>query len=218
MPRRASRCGGSPVTSRPAYRTFPALGFRKPEIMEKSVVLPAPFGPISAVMRPASADSEAALTASRPPKRRETPSTERSGSATGRLPDRSAQFGAAQEICADIGDGADQSAWRKADDQHKHGAINHEIKPRHVAGHKLDAFAEEFHDQRARQGAEHSADAADDRGQQRFDRDPGAVSDAGIDEQKVLHVEASGGRGDGRRHNHGGKLDGKDIDAERHGG
>src|SRR5690349_20269387 len=53
----------------------PWLGPRKPEMMENSVVLPAPFGPISAVMQPACAANEASFTASRPPKRRDTFST-----------------------------------------------------------------------------------------------------------------------------------------------
>src|SRR6516225_4084990 len=218
MPRRASRYGGSPVTSSPAYRTLPALGLRKPEITENSVVLPAPFGPISAVIRPASADTEAALTASKPPNRRDTPSTESSGSATGRLPDRRAQFGAAQQISARVGEGTEEAARREADDQHEHRTVDHQIEPGRVAGHKLDAFAHELHDERASQGAEHRADAADDRREQSFDRDPGAIGDAGIDKQKILHIETAGGRGDGRRHHHRRKLDRKGIDAERHGG
>ena len=72
----------------------PSLGLRKPEMRENSVVLPAPLGPISAVMRPSGAASEAALTASRPPKRRETRSTTRSGSAMAGLHDRGCRRGA----------------------------------------------------------------------------------------------------------------------------
>jgi len=37
--------------SAPSYTTRPPLGGRKPVMIENSVVLPAPFGPISAVMR-----------------------------------------------------------------------------------------------------------------------------------------------------------------------
>ena len=37
----------------------PSLGAMKPVMMANSVVLPAPFGPISAVMRPASAVNDA---------------------------------------------------------------------------------------------------------------------------------------------------------------
>ena len=63
------------------------------------------------VMRPASADSEAALTASRPPKRRDTPSTERSGSAMRHLP-RSAAQRAARTMRGRRS--ADQAARREA--------------------------------------------------------------------------------------------------------
>ena len=57
-----------------------------------SVVLPAPLGPISAVMRPSVADSETLLTASKPPKRRETRSTDSSGSAMAGLLRQRARF------------------------------------------------------------------------------------------------------------------------------
>ena len=51
-------------------------------MIENKVVLPAPFGPISAVMRPGKAANEALFTASRPPKRLETFSTWSKASAT----------------------------------------------------------------------------------------------------------------------------------------
>jgi hypothetical protein len=75
MPRRASVCGGWPVMSVLAYWMRPAVGGRKPETTANSVVLPAPFGPISAVMRPVSAVNDALSTASNPPKRFDTFST-----------------------------------------------------------------------------------------------------------------------------------------------
>ena len=49
-------------------------------MIANSVVLPAPLGPISPVMRPAGAASEAASSASSPPKRFDTRSTANSGS------------------------------------------------------------------------------------------------------------------------------------------
>ena len=76
-PSRQMRCGAMPVISRPSKRTLPASGGRKPATMAKSVVLPAPFGPISAVMRPACASSDASETATRPPKRLTMPRASR---------------------------------------------------------------------------------------------------------------------------------------------
>src|SRR6266850_1155665 len=97
----------------------PWLGGTNPVTIENSVVLPAPFGPISAVMRPACAVNEA-----------------------GR-----------------------------------------------VAGHKLGELSERLDHQRAEERTENGADAADDGGEQRLDRNPRPVGDAGVDEQKILCVE-----------------------------
>src|SRR3569623_1208671 len=99
----------------------------KPEIRPNSVVLPAPFGPINPVMRPASAAIVTPLTASSPPNRRVTPSPARSGSASRRLPP------AKREAPALPAEEADQAARREGDDQHEHAAIDDEVQPRRVA-------------------------------------------------------------------------------------
>src|SRR5690625_1990799 len=46
----------------------PDVGFVKPAIMLKTVVLPAPFGPIRPVILPACSEKEQSLTACSPPK------------------------------------------------------------------------------------------------------------------------------------------------------
>ena len=81
----------------------------------------------------------------------------------------------------------------------------------------LVAFAERLDGQRPDQRSEHRAGAADDRRQQRLDRDPGAIGDAGIHEEEILRVEAAGGRRDGGRDDHGAELDRSHVDAERPG-
>src|SRR5690554_2891066 len=58
----------------------PALGRSKPHSRLNSVVLPAPFGPMSAVMAPRGISRWSTFTAVRPPNRRSTPSTTRIGS------------------------------------------------------------------------------------------------------------------------------------------
>src|SRR6185436_6819000 len=123
----------------------PSLGAMKPVMMANSVVLPAPLGPISAVMQPASAVNDARLTASRPPKRRETFST-RSSSAMAPL--RSA------EVATHAGEQSRDAARRKRHDQHQHGAINNQIEPRRMTGDQLGQLAERTHHQRAEQRAE----------------------------------------------------------------
>ena len=89
-PRAAGRCGPCPAwrggapgcgeTLRPLKRTLPRVGFCSPLITLKQVVLPAPFGPIRPVTRPASATNDAWLTAVTPPNCTTTSSTLSSGS------------------------------------------------------------------------------------------------------------------------------------------
>ena len=51
-PAAATACGGLPPIGRPSKRTVPRSGRKKPATRLNSVVLPAPFGPISAVIEP----------------------------------------------------------------------------------------------------------------------------------------------------------------------
>src|SRR5262249_35084176 len=107
-------------------------------MVANSVVLPAPLGPIRAVMRPASTASDTSSTASRPPKRLETCATRSSGSAMGAL----RCGGARREARAPIEEQAGDPARRKGDDQDQEGAVDHEIEPRRAAGRKPRRFAQ----------------------------------------------------------------------------
>src|SRR5690606_16591678 len=62
------RCGDRLVSSWPSKRIEPLSGFKTPLTMLKAVVLPAPLGPIRAVMEPASTSKLAPFTAFKPPK------------------------------------------------------------------------------------------------------------------------------------------------------
>src|SRR5215471_2371631 len=68
--------------SRPAKRIEPESGGISPASCPISVVLPAPFGPMTACSSPASTASVMASEATTPPNRRVSPSTWRRGSAT----------------------------------------------------------------------------------------------------------------------------------------
>ena len=59
---------GQRVTSVPSKRTRPASAFSAPEMTLMSVVLPAPLGPIRALIPPRSMLKVLPLTAFRPPK------------------------------------------------------------------------------------------------------------------------------------------------------
>src|SRR5438105_8642714 len=68
MPRRQMTCGGNPVMSRPRKPTAPWSGTTKPVSAAKSVVLPAPLGPIRPAIEPSATSRLAPSTARRPPK------------------------------------------------------------------------------------------------------------------------------------------------------
>src|SRR5580693_4244366 len=158
----------------------PLPGIRNPLIIANKVVLPAPFGPIRAVMRPAWILSETLSTASNPPKRLLTPSTRSSGSAMGLFRLEGFHGG---ETLPRFAKQTGNAARGESHDQDKNAAVDDQIEPRRVAGDKLCRFAQRLDHQRAKQRTEHRAGAANDGRQQRLDRNPRAVGDAGIDEQ-----------------------------------
>src|SRR4249919_1748622 len=105
----------------------PSRARTKPEMIENRVVLPAPFGPISAVMRPAGAESDAPSTAFSPPNQQLTLSTASSGSTKEstmtHLLDRRRRRLAPAEHLPCIGNSADQPARHDPDHQHEHSAV-----------------------------------------------------------------------------------------------
>src|SRR5262249_51164913 len=110
----------------------PWSGARNPLIRANSVVLPAPFGPITAVMRPASAASETPSTASRPPKRLARLSVRSSGSAMGALRRRDGRR--TRKARENIGQDASDAARRERDDEDQHAAVHDEVEAGRVAG------------------------------------------------------------------------------------
>ena len=68
-PRLARRCGGSLEMSRPSRATRPEVAESSPVTTLNSVVLPAPFGPMSPVTRAGSTVSDTPPSASLPPNR-----------------------------------------------------------------------------------------------------------------------------------------------------
>ena len=75
MPRHTRRAGNSPEISSPSKMIWPEVCERKPLIRLKKVVLPAPFGPITARSSPGSTVIDTLSTATRLPKCFETFST-----------------------------------------------------------------------------------------------------------------------------------------------
>src|SRR4029450_12815613 len=112
-------------------------------MIEKSVVLPAPLGPITAVMRPSRAARDAPLTANSPPNRQVTRSTTSKGSAMPRLPRGGrGRCAMARQQAAYMRYPADQSTRCKPDDQHEYGAIDNKVEAGRIACHELCSLAE----------------------------------------------------------------------------
>ena len=77
IPRRAIWCGRAVVMSVPSCNSEPDVGGVMPVTTLNSVVLPAPFGPITPNTSPAFTANETPSTAVTPPKRRVSPLTSR---------------------------------------------------------------------------------------------------------------------------------------------
>src|SRR3984893_3612048 len=101
----------------------PLLGIRNPLIIANKVVLPAPFGPMRAVMHPDRTLSETLSTASNPPKRLLTPSTRSSGSAIGLS--RLQRFHGGETL-PDLAKQAGNTARHECHDQDKNAAVDDE--------------------------------------------------------------------------------------------
>src|SRR5580704_10281302 len=192
----------------------PSSGRKNPETIENSVVLPAPFGPIRAVMRPGMTSNETLSTARKPPKRFEIVSIRSSASAMVLIRRRAGPKPSRRPSGQQSGD----AARRQADDGDQDDAVDHKIEARRAAGHKLGRLTKRLDDERTDQRPEQRAGAADDRSEQGVDGDPRPVSDSGVKEQKILRIETACRRGDGGGDGHGAELDHESIDAERLGG
>src|SRR5262245_15960806 len=115
-------------------------------MIENRVVLPAPFGPISAVIRSGGTVSEAPSTAFSPPNQQLTRSTVSSGSTMAHLLDRCSL---APEEFPRVGKSADQPARHDPDHQHEHGAVDDQIEAGCVADQETRRLPKRFDDQRA---------------------------------------------------------------------
>src|SRR5712691_3164343 len=80
MPRLTAAWLGRPSMRSPRNQIWPELGASAPTRQEKSVVLPAPFGPMIPKISPAKTLKSIDERARTPPKRFETPRTDRSAS------------------------------------------------------------------------------------------------------------------------------------------
>src|SRR5688572_33134027 len=84
MPDREITLGGWPVMSLPLNRIRPEVGRSTPVTQLKNVLLPAPFGPITARISPRLISKLTLLSAVKPPKRMVSPSVRSTGASLSR--------------------------------------------------------------------------------------------------------------------------------------
>src|ERR1043166_2780149 len=170
MPRRTRLYGSRSVMSRPSSRMRPAVGRSTPVSRLMIVVLPAPFGPISAWRAPFSTDSETSLAARMPPKRFSKPTVCRAGATSAALRARARRRGVAAERPHRAGkqeaDDVAQVGEALAPDEHQDD--EHETDPELpiLRRHARQIVLHQLEQDGADEAAVKIADAADDQHQQ----------------------------------------------------
>src|SRR5688572_25017454 len=180
----------------PSNTRRPALGASTPVTRLKSVVFPAPFGPITAWMAPASTDSATSATAVNPPNDFVNPST-------------------ASNLC--VLRHARDDARARAADQPPWAPDHHGDQQRAEEGHPpLLDHAERLGQQRDGDGARHRAPEAPHAAQEHDDEDLGGAVEpelGRVDEQRVVRVEGAAHAGHERAEREHRELEPGDVDA-----
>src|SRR3990167_8947870 len=197
-PRCATWSVRSEVTSWPSSVMVPEVGRCTPLMRLKNVVLPAPLGPMMALILPVSMVVLTSLTAASPPKRLV----------------RTTFFNLIASLCgtarAPAQIGAHDAVRDKNHQQHQDGPENEEP----VFLQKLQVLREPGHGQRAQQGAEQRAQAADDHvhGHVEGVLHPGH---ARADEAHIARIQAARRAGVEHRQHEGQRLVAHEVDAQR---
>src|SRR5688572_15382400 len=147
MPRAAIRCEGTPSIDFPSNDQSPASGLSNPVMRLKNVVLPAPLGPINAVIEPRWTSTLSTSTAVMPPKFLRTPTAVRIGSGFAAPGLRGTSASAAR-------------ATRAVSDSPAMAARSASIE-RHLPTVAEDALRAERHQQHEQQAHDHEHDRAD---------------------------------------------------------
>src|SRR5271169_5795503 len=183
----------------------------------KLVVLPAPFGPISATVSLAFTEKLTSWTARSPPNRLLMLRMTKASAIDHRLP--GADRLSVNDAGIAIGEKPEQPGGPPQDHGNEDEAIHREL---HAAERTAKPALQERGRSFKQRGADHRApqraDAADDRDQRRLDRNVEAERGIRIDEVDVLDVESAGERGEERADQVDVALDLLHVDADRFGG
>src|SRR4029453_551439 len=196
MPSRQRSWGAMPVTSRSLKRTLPASGRRWPVMRLNSVVLPAPLGPMMALIDPRGTLKLTPPTARKPSKLLRSPVT----SSTRRPP---------AHPLAEGHEGARDASGEDEEEHHQDGAEDE----RPVLGVGDDLLVEPDEDGRPEGGAEERAHAP----KERHDQDLGGLGPVGeVGEDAAIEdtEEAAGQPREGPREHEGGQLVAAHVDPD----
>src|SRR5690606_34158995 len=204
--------GRQPPISWPRKRIRPSSGGITPATRLKSVVLPAPFGPMSATISPRRTASEALATARRPRKLLETPATSSRVSVDSGI----VVIPRALEAQAP-GDAGPDAMGHEHDRRAQGDAVEDLLDARDLVPgefeRRIDAFRHQRQHRRAEHRPEQGADAADDRRHEDLDRAADVEDLLGKQVVVVEGEEHAGQRGHARRDLHGVHLVAEDVDA-----
>src|SRR5262252_891621 len=196
MPRRQRSCGAMPVTSRSLKRTLPASGRRCPVIRLKSVVLPAPLGPMMALIEPRGTLKLTPPTAWKPAKLLRRPWTSSTGHAS---------TGTPEEQC----EGARDAAREHEEEDYENGAEDEWP----VLRVRDDLLVEPDEHGRAQGGPEEGAHPAQERHDQHLGG-LGPVGEVGEDAPVEDAEERAGQPCEAARQHEGGQLVAAHVDPD----
>src|SRR5215813_2017938 len=195
MPSRQRSCGAMPVMSRPFNTTSPASGRRWPVMRLNRVVLPAPLGPMIALIEPGATVKLTPLTARKPPKLLVMPRTSSTGGPP--LPLRRAH----QAL------GRPGEAARKYEEQEDENGAQHERPVLRVGD---DLLVQQDEDERAHARPHEGAHAAQERHDQHLGR-LGPVGKVGEDASIEDAEQSAGEPGEEAGEGEGGQLVAPDV-------
>src|SRR5579863_3894666 len=189
------RSGAAPAMSWPAKRILPAVGANSPDSRLISVVLPAPLGPMTAWISPATRSSDMPSTAFRPPNCRTTA--------------RAVSTGSAMRFLRPVHEAADaprQQQHRQDDEQTE--------RQQPMARDVGQSILQQNEGESPEDGAIQRAHAAEDHHHQHCPRKP-PTEEVGANEAELRSVEIASKAGDRAGNDEGGELVAVGSEAER---
>src|SRR2546422_645355 len=207
MPRRQISDGRSPDVRSPLKKTSPAVSGITPVMRLKTVLLPAPLGPIRPWIAPRVTVMEKSATASKPPNRRETPRSSRSKAGSRSCGRPSAQ---SPEKAPGRAWKGHQSLGREEHGEDEDGAEDEDLVVVELAQELGRDGHQNGPDHRPPDAPRAADDGEDDQQHHRFQAEV-----AGVKDLAEMGEEDAGEPGNEAPEHEGGQLVAKDVHAQR---